>query len=209
MRKFLFTFLGLIVAALLWGPAAGQEPEAFTESVVIFNTICAKCHEGQCSGRMSFDEAYEASADHIVRHYNAVSDKEWLRRELYLILNHMKEECNYYPMNVPLPPKRVWLAGTLDKMSTLLEKNYFIPLGPLVAGEYRLELDLESDSRISVQLVSESFDTVVEDCYDAGQMRLKIPFAITDPGNHYVRTYPQRPVRILRLAVVPTGQQSQ
>ena len=205
MRCLPFPLIGLIGGTLLWGAAVGQEPEAFTESVVIFNTVCAKCHEGQCSGRMSFDEARAASSDHIIRHYGAASDKAWLRRELFLLLNHMKEKCAYYPMNTPLPPKRVWNAEMLDRMSTLLERNYFVPVGSLLAGDYRLELDLGTDARISLQLVSETFDTVVEDCYETVEKRMTIPFTITDPGNHYVRTYPRTPVRILRLAVVPDG----
>jgi len=47
---------GLVGLLLLISPAFAVEDKAFTESVVIFNTICAKCHEAQCSGRLSFDE---------------------------------------------------------------------------------------------------------------------------------------------------------
>ena len=91
----------------------------------------------------------------------------------------------------------------LDRMSTLLERNYFVPLGPLETGEYRLELGLDTDSRVSLQLVSETFDTVVEDCYDTSGKRLTIPFTITEPGNHYLRAYPRVPVRLLDLTVLP------
>ncbi|HBH35093.1 MAG TPA: hypothetical protein DDW45_01410, partial [Gammaproteobacteria bacterium] len=93
------------------------EEEAFTESVVIFNTICAKCHEAQCSGRLSFDDTLDASANHIVRYYNEASEKKWLQRELFVILNHMKEKCAYYPMAAPIPPQRVWSGEILEKMA--------------------------------------------------------------------------------------------
>lgn len=60
-------------------PIFATEGTALTESVVIFNTICAKCHEAECSGRLSFDEAFETSASHILRYYGEASGKQWLQ----------------------------------------------------------------------------------------------------------------------------------
>jgi len=117
----------------------------FTESVVIFNTICAKCHEAQCSGRLSFDEAIEESTDHILRHYGAATEKQWLQKELFEILNYMKGNCAYYPMQISFPSKSVWEGDTLDKFATLMERNYFIPVGSLTPGGYRIEIELERD----------------------------------------------------------------
>jgi len=181
--------------------AFAVENEPFRESVVIFNTICAKCHEAQCSGRLSFDNAYEASTDHIVRHYSKASGQEWLQKELFNILIHMKEKCAYYPMTVPLPPQRIWNTEILEKMTTLLERNYFIPVGPLSPGMYSLELRLARDEKITLHLVSETFDTIVEDCFLSSENRISIPFSIEDTGNYYVRVYPRKPVKITRLAI--------
>ena len=177
----------------------GDEP--FSESVIIFNTICAKCHEAQCSGRLSFGDAYEASSSHIIRHYNQASEKKWLQKELFSILNHMKENCAYYPMQVPVPAKRIWNSEILEKMTTLLERNYFIPIGPFTPGRYNLELKLAKDAKITAHLVSETFEMVVEDCYQSSDQRLVIPFSIEEPGNYYVRVYPREPVQITRLAI--------
>lgn len=90
--------LGLLGCFLLIPPALAVEDKGFTESVVIFNTICSKCHEAQCSGRLSFDEAFEKSTGHILRYYGRASGKQWLQKELFDILNYMKEKCAYYPM---------------------------------------------------------------------------------------------------------------
>ena len=177
------------------------EEEPFQESVIIFNTICAKCHEAQCSGRLSFGDAYDESASHIIRHYGKAAEKKWLQKELFSILNHMKENCAYYPMQVPVPPKRIWNTEILEKMTTLLERNYFIPVGALSPGQYNLELKLAKDAKVTAHLVSETFDIVVEDCYQSSEQRLEIPFSIDEAGNYYVRVYPRKPVQITWLAI--------
>jgi hypothetical protein len=191
------------VFSLLLMPCSAfpAEDEPFRESVVIFNTICAKCHEAQCSGRLSFDNAYEASTGHIVRHYSKASGKKWLQKELFSILHHMKEKCAYYPMSVPIPSQWIWNSEILEKMTTLLEKNYFIPIGPFSPGTYRLELSLAKDEKVTVHLVSEAFDIIVEDCFLSTEKQIAIPFSIEATGNYYVRVYPSKPVQITQLAI--------
>ena len=191
----------LIVCLLLSQSLVAAEDEAFTESVVIFNTICSKCHEAECSGRLSFDEAFEASATHIIRHYGEASGKEWLQKELFVLLNHMKEKCAYYPMQVPIPPKRVWGSEMLGKMTTLLEKNYFIPIGTFSPGQYSLEIILAKDEKITVHLIAETFDMLVEDCYFSSNKKVVIPFSVEESGNYYLRVYPRTPTQITRLAI--------
>ncbi len=179
--------------------ASGGSP--FTESVVIFNTICAKCHEAECSGRLSFDEAFEASRNHIIRHYGGVAEKLWLQKELFVILNHMKEKCAYYPMDVVVPPQRVWSSRLLEEMATLLDKNYFIPLGSFFPGKYNLNLQLERDVKVTVHMVSESFDMVMEDCFQAQNGEINIAFEINDSSNYYLRIYPRSPINIKQLMI--------
>ena len=188
---------------LVPGSVSATEDDAFTESVVIFNTICAKCHEAQCSGRLSFNDSFEASVNHIVRYYGEASEKKWLQKELFVILNHMKEKCAYYPMPTDIPPQRVWSSEILEKMATLLEKNYFIPIGHFTSGRYQLELKLAKDEKVTVHLVSETFDMVVDDCYLSTDRQLVILFSIEEAGDYYVRVYPREPVQITRLAVTP------
>ncbi len=194
--------LGIICFLLLSTNVHSDQKNPFVESVVIFNTICAKCHEAQCSGRMSFDDAYESSKNHIIRYYGDASDKQWLQKELFTILNYMKEKCAYYPMDSALPPKRVWGFDVLNKMVTLLERNYFIPLGPFSPGKYRIDLELKKDTKVTIHLVSEDFDMIIDDCFISGNMEIKIPFSITKSGNYYFRMYPHEPVQITRLTVI-------
>lgn len=177
------------------------EDEPFRESVVIFNTICSKCHEAQCSGRLSFGDAYEKAADHIIRYYNNASEQAWLQKELFSILNYMKEKCAYYPMSVPIPPKKIWNSEMLEKMTTLLEKKYFIPIGPFTPGTYDLKLSLARDEKITVHLISETFDMIIEDCFLPSEKRIVIPFSIEETGNYYVRIFPRKPVQITQLVI--------
>ncbi|GEM_PF-565366 len=200
-----FAFL-VIAFYLVPGSVSATEDEAFTESVVIFNTICAKCHEAQCSGRLSFDDCFETSVNHIVRYYDEASEKKWLQRELFVILNHMKEKCAYYPMPAFIPPQRVWSGEMLEKVATLLERNYFISIGPFTPGRYQLELKLAKDAKVTVHLVSEIFEMVVEDCYLSNDRHIVIPFSIEEAGNYYVRVYPREPVQITRLAITAFAQ---
>lgn len=199
----------MLAGALFSCTAFAARNGAFTESVIIFNTVCAKCHEAECSGRLSFEEAFDASTRHILRHYGPASGKQWMQKELFEILNHMKEKCAYYPLQGPVPVKRDWGSEILDKYSTLLERNYFIPLGRLAPGEYRLELELARDARLRVQLISEQFDMAVEECVDSTHRRITLPFRIETAGNYYFRMYPRQPVRLTRLVITATEKTEQ
>ena len=193
--------IGLLGYFLPIPPASAVEDEAFSESVVIFNTICAKCHEAECSGRLSLEEDFEKSTSHILRHYGQVSGKKWLQKELFDILNYMKVRCAYYPMQAAVPLKRVWEGEIVDKCATLMERNYFIPVGNFKPGYYRIELDLEKDVKITAQLISEKFEWVFEDCYQSSDQRISIPFLIEEKGNYYFRMYPRKPAKIIKLAI--------
>ena len=181
--------------------AFADEEESFRESVVIFNTICAKCHEAECSGRLSIGFDIETSGNHIIRHYGKASGEQWLQKELFSILNHMKEKCAYYPMSISVPPNRIWNSKILDKMSTLSERNYFIPIGQFTTGHYNLELKLAEDTKVTVHLVSDTFDMAIECCFQSSNQRLEIPFTIEEVGNYYVRVYPRKPVQITQVVI--------
>ena len=196
-------WLGLLCPFLLSSPAFSTETAAFTESVIIFNTLCAKCHEAQCSGRLSFEEAFEKSTNHILRYYDQASGKQWLQKELFDILNYMKTKCAYYPMQAAVPLKRIWAAEFLEEFSTLMEKNYFIPVGRFTPGNYLIALEFEKDVKVTVNLISEEFDMVTEECLQSKERRIHIPVLIEEPGDYYFRIYPGEAVKLIRLAIMP------
>jgi hypothetical protein len=201
--QFITGAFGLVGLLLLISPSFAAEDKAFTESVVIFNTICAKCHEAECSGRLSFDDAFETYTSHILRHYGQASGENRLQKELFDILNYMKRNCAYYPMPVTVPLTRDWRGEILDRFTTLMERNYFIPVGTFTPGHYRIEIELDKDVKVTAHLISGEFEMVVEDCYLSSDRRISIPFLIEEPGDYYFRMYPREPVRITRLAIIP------
>jgi len=186
------------------GLNAGEGP-AFTGSVVIFNTVCARCHEGECSGRLGLTSNHEAAVSHIVRHYPQADGNPTLQSELFDILAYMKDHCAYYPLQAPLPPDRIWDTGRLDALRTDPDGSYFVPLGTLVPGDYRLGLDFARDARGTIQLISGQFDTIVEESTVTVDKRLDIPFAVETAGDYYFRMYPRQTARLTRLSVTPAG----
>ena len=202
-RQSVVRCLGLLGLFLFISPSFSAEETAFTESVVIFNTICAKCHEAQCSGRLSFDDAFERSSNHILRHYGQAAGKQWLQKELFDILHYMKEKCAYYPMQSPVPLKRIWGADILEKFTTLMARDYFIPVGSFSPGVYRIELELEKDVKVTTHLISDEFEMAVDDCYQSNNRRINIPFIIEESGDYYFRMYPREPVKLISLTISP------
>jgi len=101
----------------------------------------------------------------------------------------------------PVPLGKVWGKEILEKFATLVERNYFLPLGYLTSGLYRMEIELEKDVRVTVHLISEEFEWVVEEGHQSINRLVSIRFIVEEPGNHYFRMYPETPVRIDRLAI--------
>jgi len=96
---------------------------------------------------------------------------------------------------------RIWNSEMLEKMTTPLERNYFIPIGQFIPGLYSLELKLAEDTKVTVHLISELFDMVIEECFQSSNQQLVLPFSIEEAGNYYVRTYSSKPVEITQLAI--------
>ena len=126
MRGFLvlLAFCPLVVWA--------DPPASDTLSVLRFNTVCANCHEGQCSGRLSFSLGPEATFSHI-RRFAGEADAI-LVRQLQALLEYMKQECAYAPL--PVPDMQGLLGREiLDAYRDPENGNYFMPLGKLERGE--------------------------------------------------------------------------
>ncbi|HEB95991.1 MAG TPA: hypothetical protein ENI96_06120 [Sedimenticola thiotaurini] len=184
---------------------------ATTTSIVVFNTICARCHEGECSGRLSFDNVDTIARGHIMRHYPAASEAPDLQRDLVRIIDYMKEHCAYYPMREPVPRDGIWDERLLDRLVTPEKRFYFIPLGHLEAGRHRIELELERPGSVRVELLSQDFDLIVDGCHDSSTGRIVIPFETGTAGDYYLRLYPKakQAIRVRRLRVVERSRRSQ
>lgn len=147
-----------VLLALLAIPhPVSAEDTTTVESVVLFNTGCARCHEGECSGRLSFHLPREEADQHILRHGGVLPPAQV--RQLYDLLRHMKEECAFSPLPLALVRDGVWGVETLALLYSPRESSYFLPLGTLEAGPHRILLQgLGPKARPCVELIDTHFD---------------------------------------------------
>jgi hypothetical protein len=170
-------------------------------SSVRFNIACARCHEGECSGRLSFDLGRKAAEFHIERYAGKVSPLT--RQELYALLEYMKRECRYYPLDIVVPANRRWEAGMLQKLHDEAESAYFIPLGRLSAGSYRADLRFDRETGASAELVSARFEIADFPGVKTTGEAASIVFRVNSEGECYIRLLVTRPASLLHLEVVP------
>jgi hypothetical protein len=115
---------------------------ASVDAAVTFGTTCARCHDGECSGRLSFNLGVEASTDHLMRHAGALTKNSV--RELFAMLAFMKKECRYPPLDVPIPTDGIWSSAALARLCRPLQHSYFIPLGDLGVAATRSSSNSET-----------------------------------------------------------------
>lgn len=149
----------LAVAALACAPV--DAAEVSRASVVKFNTVCASCHEGECSGRMSFSSGVAAAQGHVRRYLPSASSLDV--EELFALLKYTKERCAYYPLADAIPANGMWDAETLRQWRNPGGENYFIPLGRMRRGNYQLGLRFDGETAASVRITDEKFDVLLEE----------------------------------------------
>ena len=169
---------------LLWLLPA-QAADIPLGTVVRFNTLCATCHEGECSGRLSFDLGVGATENHIRRHAGDVNQHVW--QDLARLLAHTKQTCAYYPMPIEIPEDRRWNPESLASLHNTKENVWFVPLGHLPAGRYRATLRMDGPAEGIAQILSANFDITdfPLQCSESGQ--IGFVFAVNRSGVHYLR----------------------
>lgn len=184
----------ICLAAPLTVAAQAPIPPA---SVVRFNILCATCHEGECSSRLSFRLDPGATDSHIRRYTGDISLQA--ARELNALLEHMKLECGYYAIDLPSPKDGRWKADLLQQLHAAEEKAYFVPLGTLAAGRHRFTLTFDNDAVVSVQLVSARFEITEQHPVRTIDKRTVVVLEAEKPGAHYLRLRTEEPARLLAL----------
>lgn len=168
--------------------ATGMPVANAADATVRFATACAKCHEGECSGRLSFSQTPDTTFTHI-RQYAGPSDDAFARA-LYDTLEHMKSRCAYPP--IPLAP----VAHPLDTAALAAYRDdwngaYFVPLGRQPKGTYRLTVSLERGGELRVEIIDAVFDPVFDRCIDAADGSLSLQLVLGDSPAHYLRVRPR------------------
>lgn len=181
----------VLLALLLSMPAWGAEIPPAT--VVRFNTVCANCHEGECSGRLSFQSGAAAAANHLRRFLGVLSEREIA--DLFALLKYTKEQCRQYPVQAAVPANGRWNAKDLEIWRNPVEGGYFIPLGALKSGDYRAGLLFAGDAPGKVRVTDERFEIAGEELLCRGSQAV---LRFTAPGGeHYLHV--QGPATLLGL----------
>lgn len=174
---------------LLWLPLLWALPAQATDiplaTVVRFNTLCATCHEGECSGRLSFDSGIEATENHVRRLAGDVAPDVW--RDLARLLMHTKQNCAYYPMAIEIPKDGRWDSGALAMLHNAKENAWSVPLGHLAAGRYRATLRQNGPMEGVAQIISDRFDIAGFPLRGPGDGQIAFLFAVDRSGLHYLR----------------------
>jgi len=171
------------------------------ESKVIFNTICAKCHEGECSGRLSFHLQKGAVEQHMLRHGGEVSLTRI--RQLSELLRYMKEKCSFYPMSGGISQGGILDKNRLQKLKSPASNAYFLPLGFLEPGGYQLVLDgIEVDSDFCLEIINAEFDHFEKRMLKHPSGRIGMQFHVDEQSDFYLRITSQRPLNLNQLELL-------
>ena len=161
---------------------------------VIFNTLCAKCHEGECSGRLSFDTGSKAASNHIKRYAGDTNISKGETEEFFNLLNYMKTECALW-----MPDNGKWKPENLSHFALPSSKGYFIPLGVLKEGKYHIEIKLKDDIHFRVEVLSDHFDHYLDRSICPDGKKETLQFTIDKTVNIFLRMQSRKPLYIIDL----------
>lgn len=171
------------------------------QSATIFNTSCARCHEGECSGRMSFHLPKEAADQHIRRHGGELL--QITVHELFELLRYMKEECSFYPFDLELVNDKKWYYDTLEKLKSPERQAYFMHLGLLEPGSYQLVFAEENHHYdFCVEVITEEFDFIDCEHEDETHRQKKVVFQVDERLEYFLRIRSQKPIKLKQVELV-------
>jgi len=181
-NKYKQIILLLIFSSYLY---ASENLSISVETAIKFNTICAKCHEGECSGRLTFDDNAKVAFSHINRYIPNSSEIQ--ATELFTILKHMKTQCVVFFPNTYLHDKTSWLKKELVQYSLPSKKSYFIPLGLLKKGMHKLRINTNKSQLYTIVIISKNFEIVLDEYRTSCKDINNLSYKVNDDNEYYLR----------------------
>ncbi len=166
-------------------------------SAVTFGTVCARCHEGECSGRLTFDLGADAAFDHVRRHAGDLPEASV--RELVVLLEAMKTECVHPTVDAPVPKDRHWTKRDLEPLCTVRRTDCLVPLGILQPGIWRIELGLGDGVHVHAEVVTRRFETLSDGPLDVRDGRSTIRFRVSSASEPFLRLGAAEPIGLKGL----------
>ncbi len=166
------------------------------KSSVTFNTLCSKCHEGQCSGRLTFDTGSATASNHIKRYSDDSNLSKIETEEFFSLLNYMKKECKLF-----MPNDVKYSFKNLSLFATSTHKAYFIPLGKLKKGDYTFEIKVKDDLPFRVEIISSLFDSYLDRSVCSCAKKREFHFNIDEDINYFLRIKSKKPLYLEVLEI--------
>jgi len=170
-----------------------------TGSAVIFNTLCSKCHEGECSGRLSFDTGSKTASSHIKRYTGDDTLSKKHIKEFFTLLNHMKKACEIY-----MPGNEKWQEKDLSHFALPSSKGYFIPLGTLEKGTYRIVIETKEDTHFQLEILSDHFEHFLNRQICPERKDNILQFTVDKAVPVFLRIQSRNPIHIVSMKMKAT-----
>ncbi len=196
MTKYLWLAILFITFPLHLSSAQKVEKSSIKTSV-IFNTLCAKCHEGECSGRLSFNTGSKAASNHIKRYTGDINISKGETEEFFSLLNYMKTECALW-----MPSDGKWKVENISRFALPSSKGYFIPLGIPKEGKYHIEIKLKDDIHFRVEILSDHFEHFLDVSVCPDGKKKTLQFTIEKEVNIFLRIQSRRSFNITDLNIL-------
>jgi hypothetical protein len=190
--------LSIVLFLLCTSPSfADEKKETISlKSAVIFNTMCSKCHEGQCSGRLSFDTGSDAAKNHIKRYSGDSNISKTDVKEFFTLLNYMKKECRLF-----MPNGIVYKKRKLSDFATSSYTRYFIPLGTLDGGAYVLHIKVKNHIHFTFEIISDQFDSYLNSSFCPNEKKSAFDVVLDDNMHYFLRIKSNDPIQFSEITI--------
>lgn len=182
------------IVTLSLGIGRATAGDASLPTVVVFDSICLQCHEGECSGRLALrtDNNPAAVADHVKGYAGPQSGS--IVAELKALLGRVKTDCALPPPPVASPDDGQWTPALLSPLTVTDRQRMFVPLGTPGVGAQQLVIRATPSQRIRIQVIAQTFDIIVDEDLEIGPDPATRRWTADDAGPHFLRIIAKAPL---------------
>jgi hypothetical protein len=118
----------------------------------------------------------------------------------------MKEKCSFYPMDASFEQDGIWEGGELSRLRSPSGQAYFILLGKLQGGTYRLSLQgAGGNPSYCIEIVDGGFDYHGKQQVAAKADKVSLRFRADTEAEYYLRITADKPVALNRVELQAVG----
>ena len=119
----------------------------------------------------------------------------------------MKGECGFYPFPVGLAQDRVWGSDMLGKLKSPSGRAWFVPLGRLESGLYRLQLEgLNDNAGTCIEIINDEFDYVDMQNVNREANKMSLQFQSDVRSEYFLRITTRKPAGLDRVEIITEEQ---